>query len=257
MSPQTRPCSALLSLSLALVLAAGSALAAPPPRYAPDEVLIKFRPGAAASQKANIRANVNATKVKEFKFIGVEHLKLKSGTADEAIAKLRKNPNVEYVEPNYEIQADVAPNDPRFPELYGMRNTGQTGGTAGADIKATLAWDQFVGDPNLKIGVIDTGVDDNHPDLAANVWTNPGEIAGNGIDDDANGYVDDVHGYDFANNDGDPFDDNGHGSHCSGTIAGVGNNNVGVAGVNWHAKIVGIKFLSGSGSGSTARSAVT
>ncbi|HEY6572927.1 MAG TPA: S8 family serine peptidase, partial [Candidatus Eisenbacteria bacterium] len=150
------------------------------------------------------------------------------------------------------IQLDVAPNDTRFNELYAMRNTGQTGGTAGADIKATLAWDQFTGDPNLKIGVIDTGVDYNHPDLAANVWTNPGEIPGNSLDDDNNGYIDDVHGYDFANSDGDPFDDNGHGSHCSGTIAGVGNNNLGVAGVNWQAKIVGIKFLSGSGSGSTA-----
>jgi subtilisin family serine protease len=241
----------VLSLFCAFLLHAGSALAAPPVRYAPDEVLIKFKPGTAALTRANIRASMHATTVKEFKFIGVEHMKLKGMTADQAIAKFRHNPNVIYVEPNYELTADVTPNDPRFPELYGMRNTGQTGGTAGADIKATLAWDQFTGDPNIKIGVIDTGVDYNHPDLAANVWTNPGEIPGNGIDDDANGYVDDVHGYDFANNDGDPFDDNGHGSHCSGTMAGVGNNNVGVTGVNWNAKIVGIKFLSGSGSGST------
>jgi hypothetical protein len=159
---------------------------------------------------------------------------------------------VEYIEPNYEIQLDVTPNDPRFSELYAMRNTGQTGGTAGADIKATQAWDLFTGDPNLKVGVIDTGVDYNHPDLAANIWTNPGEIPGNSIDDDGNGYVDDVHGYDFFNNDGDPFDDNSHGTHVSGTIAAAGNNNVGVVGVNWSAKIVAIKFLSGGGSGSTA-----
>ena len=72
----------------------------------------------------------------------------------------------------------------------------------------------FTGDPNLKVGVIDTGIDYNHPDLAANIWTNPGEIPGNGIDDDDNGYVDDVHGYDFVNNDGDPMDDHGHGTHC-------------------------------------------
>ena len=82
-----------------------------------------------------------------------------------------------------------------------------------ADIKATAAWDLFTGDPNLKVGVIDTGVDYNHPDLAANVWTNPGEIPGNQADDDNNGYVDDVHGYDFVNNDGDHFDDHYHGTH--------------------------------------------
>jgi hypothetical protein len=99
--------------------------------------------------------------------------------------------------------------------------------------------------------VIDTGVDYNHQDIASNAWTNPGEIAGNGQDDDGNGYVDDVHGYDFYNNDGDPYDDNSHGTHCSGTIGGQGNNGIGVAGVNWNCSIVGAKFLSGGGSGST------
>ena len=221
-------------------------------RYVPDEVLIKFRPTARGSDRAAVRASLNARPLHNFDFIRVEHVAIRGMSVEQAIAKLEHNPHVEYVEPNYEIHVDVVPNDPRFPDLYGMRNTGQTGGTAGADIKATLAWDQFTGDPNIKIGVIDTGVDYNHPDLAANVWTNPGEIPGNSVDDDGNGYVDDVHGYDVVNNDGDPFDDNGHGSHCSGTIAGVGNNNVGVVGVNWQAKIVGIKFLSAGGSGSTA-----
>jgi len=249
MSPHPRfHAAALLLCSLFLSTAALAA----PPRAIPHEVLIKFRPGSAARDRAAIRANLNAKTIHDFKFIGVEHLKLDGVSVDQALARYRNNPNVTYIEPNYEIQALVTPNDPRFGELYGLRNTGQTGGTAGADIKATLAWDQFTGDPNIKIGVIDTGVDYNHPDLAANVWTNPGEIPGNTIDDDHNGYVDDVHGYDFVNNDGDPFDDNGHGTHCSGTIAGVGNNNVGVTGINWTAKIVGIKFLSASGSGSTA-----
>ena len=221
-------------------------------RHVPDEVLIKFKPGSRGSDRAAARASVHARVVRDFDFIKVEHLKVSGQSAEQAVARLRKNPHVEYVELNYELYADVIPNDPRFPDLYGMRNTGQTGGTAGADIKAVLAWDQFTGDPNIKIGVIDTGVDYNHPDLAANVWTNPGEIADNDIDDDGNGYVDDIHGYDFVNDDGDPMDDNGHGSHCSGTIAGVGNNNIGVVGVNWNAKVVGIKFLSAGGSGSTA-----
>jgi subtilisin family serine protease len=226
------------------------ARAAPPPQV-PGELIIRYKASARASDRAALRGQMRAELRHDFKFLNLEHLKLKDMTVDEAIAKYRRNPHVEYVEPNYVLTADAIPNDTRFNELYGMRNTGQTGGTAGADIKAYLAWDQFTGDPNLKIGVIDTGVDYNHPDLAANIWTNPGEIPGNGIDDDGNGYVDDVHGYDFYNNDGDPFDDNGHGSHCAGTIAGVGNNNLGVAGVCWTGRIVAIKFLSGGGSGST------
>ena len=243
--------SVLSLLTLCLIAHAAPARAASP-RQIPDEILVKFKPGARGSDRAAARASVNAAVLRKFDFIGVEHLKVRGQTVDAAIGKLAHNPNVQYVEPNYEIKADVIPNDPNFNQLYGLRNTGQTGGTAGADIKAPLAWDQFVGDPNIKIGVIDTGVDYNHPDLASNIWTNPGEIPGNNLDDDQNGYVDDVHGYDFANNDGDPFDDNGHGSHVSGTIAAVGNNNVGVVGVNWQAKIVAIKFLSAGGSGSTA-----
>jgi len=212
---------------------------------------VKWKKTASRAAKAAARSTVHGSLKREFRFIGAEVQRLQGMTTEQAIAALKKNPNVEYAEPNYEIHIDVIPNDTRFSELYGMRNTGQTGGTAGADIRATQAWDLFTGDPNLKVGVIDTGVDYNHPDLAQNVWTNPGEIPGNNIDDDNNGYIDDVHGYDFVNNDGDPFDDNGHGTHCSGTIAGVGNNNLGVAGVNWNAKIVGIKFLSSGGSGST------
>jgi subtilisin family serine protease len=237
-------------LAVFLLLPAFS-YAAPPPKTIPGEILVKFQPAAKAADRAAVRASINGRVAHDFAFIGVEHMILRGVTTEQAIERLRRNPNVVYAEPNYEIQLDRVPNDPRFPELYGMRNTGQTGGTAGADIKATNAWDLFTGDPNIKIGIIDTGVDYNHPDLAANVWTNPGEIPGNSIDDDGNGYVDDVHGYDFYNNDGDPFDDNGHGSHCAGTIAGVGDNNIGVAGVNWSAKVVGIKFLSGGGSGST------
>jgi len=132
-------------------------------RHVPGEILIKFKPGSRASDRAAARASVNARHLRDFDFIKVEHLEVRGQSAEQAVAKLRKNPHVEYVEPNYEIYADVIPNDPQFPSLYGLRNTGQTGGTAGADIKAALAWDQFTGDPNLKIGVIDTGVDYNHP----------------------------------------------------------------------------------------------
>ena len=126
----------------------------------------------------------------------------------------------------------------RFSELWGMHNTGQTGGTPGADIHAPEAWDITTGSRQIIVAVIDTGVDYTHPDLTNNIWTNPGEIPGNGIDDDGNGYVDDVHGYDFVNNDGDPMDDHDHGTHCSGTIGGEGNNGIGVAGVCWQVRIM-------------------
>ncbi len=138
-----------------------------------------------------------------------------------------------------------------------MNNTGQSvpggrPGTPDADIDAPEAWTVFTGSRDVIVCVIDTGVNYNHPDLAANIWTNPGEIAGNGIDDDGNGFIDDIHGWDFKNLDNDPMDDHGHGSHCSGTIGGVGDNGVGVAGVNWQVSIMGCKFLDSGGYGNTA-----
>ncbi len=117
-----------------------------------------------------------------------------------------------------------------------------------ADIDAPEAWDLSTGSRSVVVGVIDSGVDYNHPDLAANLWRNPGEIPGDGIDNDGNGYKDDVYGYDFINGDGDPMDDNGHGT-VSGTIGAVGNNGVGVAGVAWQTRIMALKFLDANGVG--------
>jgi len=222
------------------------------PAFVDGEVIVGFRANARAEERANERANLGAARLHTFKS-GAEHWRLGPGVGvGQAIEHLKKNPHVRYAEPNYIVSVDLIPNDPRFPEMYGLLNTGQTGGTVDADIDADQAWAVSRGSRSVLVGVIDTGVDYNHPDLAANIWTNPGEIPGNGIDDDGNGYVDDVHGYDFANNDGDPFDDNGHGTHTSGTIGGVGNNGIGVTGVNWQVSIIAAKFLSGAGSGTTA-----
>jgi len=173
----------------------------------------------------------------------------------EVAAQLSRFPGIAYAEPNYlwSINATTQyPNDPSFSSLWGLNNTGQSGGAPDADIDAPEAWATFRGTGNVVVGVIDTGVNFNHGDLAANIWTNPYEIAGNAIDDDANGFVDDIHGYDFANNDADPMDDHGHGTHVSGTIGAVGNNGAGVVGVNWNVKLMPLKFLDSVGTGTTA-----
>lgn len=140
------------------------------------------------------------------------------------------------------------PNDANFSKLWGMDHWGDR------DIDAVQAWKKFNGSSEgIVLAVIDTGIDYTHPDLKDQMWVNPNEIPGNGIDDDGNGIIDDVHGADFANNDGDPLDDQMHGTHCAGTIAGKGNNGIGVAGVAWQGvRLMALKFLSASGGGRTS-----
>jgi serine protease len=172
-----------------------------------------------------------------------------SVSVESAVAALRSQPGIAIAQPDYRVSIATTPNDPAFGSLWGLDNTGQSGGTANADIGAPEAWNTSTGTGHTIVAVIDTGVDYNHPDLKANMWKNSREIPGNGIDDDGNGYRDDVYGYDFANNDSNPMDDNGHGTHVSGTIGAVGDNGVGVAGIDWHTKIMALKFLDSSGSG--------
>ncbi|MCK5922761.1 MAG: S8 family serine peptidase, partial [Methylococcales bacterium] len=170
----------------------------------------------------------------------------------EIVDELNKNDRqVEYAEPNYMYRALALPDDISFNSLWALNNTGQTGGSADADIDAPEAWNTATGTADIVVAVIDTGIDYTHPDLINNVWVNPGEIAGNGIDDDANGYIDDVYGVNAITHSGNPMDDNGHGTHVSGTIGGEGNNSQGVAGVNWDVSVMGVKFLDASGNGST------
>ena len=168
------------------------------------------------------------------------------------IETYHRNSHVEYAEPNYIVSALVSPNDPSFSSLWGLLNTGQSGGTPGADIDATRAWDLTTGSNSVVVGVIDTGVDYTHPDLASNIWSNTADCNTNGVDDDGNGYVDDCHGIDTINNRSDPMDDNNHGTHVAGTIGAVGNNAVGVVGVNWNVSIMACKFLNASGQGTVA-----
>lgn len=183
-----------------------------------------------------------------------------------SIQALRQVSGVEYAEPNYIYKIvgtfNGTPNDPKFGDLWGMDNTGQVTpgnsdegtpdikGVPGMDIGALQAWMITTGSKDIKVAVIDTGIDYTIPDLADNIWTNQAELNGKpGVDDDNNGCVDDIHGCNFAGNNGDPKDDHGHGSHVSGTIGASGNNGIGVAGVAWNTTLVAVKFLDAQGSG--------
>lgn len=218
-----------------------------------EGILLRFKSSADNQTRQQVLQSASCTEAKRFRLVqGLTLVNVQSGMSmKNALARLRNNSQVLYAEPNFIVSAAAAPNDPRFPELYGLDNNGQTGGTPDADIDAHEAWDTETG-TDVIVAVIDTGLDYNHEDIVGNVWNNPGEIPNNGIDDDNNGFIDDVRGWDFVNDDNDPFDDNDHGTHVSGTIAAVGNNGIGVVGVNWSAQIMPLKFLSAAGSGTTA-----
>ena len=191
-------------------------------------------------------------------------------TAAEACRRLRTDPAVEWAEPDYiYTTCSTLPNDPAFPQQWHLRNTGQTGGKSGADIHAPDAWGVNTGGPSVIIAIVDTGVLYDHPDLADNIWINPGESGGgketDGVDNDGNGYVDDVRGWDFVSiaasevgtgedpgpPDNDPRDALGHGTHCAGIAAAAGDNALGVAGVAWHCRIMPVRagFKNSGGQG--------
>lgn len=167
---------------------------------------------------------------------------------------IAQNANVDVVEPNFIYKTSRLSNDPMLGELWGLINVGQLNGISGIDIGAEAAWDITIGNKDIIVAVIDTGVDYTHPDIAPNMWVNEAEKNGlPGVDDDGNGIVDDIYGANFVNASlptGDPKDDNGHGTHCSGTIGAAGNDGKGIVGVAWNVRIMGVKFLSASGGGS-------
>jgi hypothetical protein len=232
----------------------------PAPQTVPGELLVGFQSNVTPGQRQKILKDAGLVEKKSWSKIHGALAHTASGDVSAAIAKLQQDPRVRYAEPNYVIEADALPNDPAFGNDWGLNNTGQTingsPGTPGADIGAPEAWNVTTGSPKVTVAVIDTGVDWSHPDLSSQIWINPGEncpgCRNDGIDNDNNGFVDDWHGWDFANNDNNPMDDHGHGTHVAGTIGAAGNNNTGVAGVNWNVRIMPIKFLNAQGSGTDA-----
>lgn len=175
----------------------------------------------------------------------------KEVSPERAIARACGDDRVEYAEPNYPISgADRIPNDPFFEFMWQLRNNplNDYAGKRGADIGATRAWDITTGSSDVVVAVLDTGVDVKHPDLAANVWTNPKEIPNNGLDDDHNGFVDDINGWNFLHDSNHLFEDaevDYHGTHIAGIIGAVGNNKKGTTGVAWRVKLMPLKVLDG------------
>lgn len=265
-------------------------LAAAAASYEPGDILIKFKPG-----------TINAVDSGQLESLGDNwvHVKVSTNQIDSRFnekslfAQIRENPNVEYVQPNYKLRLieDYTQNDPKIlkalkaqgndeknfgpykrkPEIPAAFITPEIGADPllsmqwGLDaIHAPEAWQTERGNKKVVVAVIDTGVDYTHEDLAANIWHNPGEIAGNGKDDDGNGFVDDVIGWDFVDNDNRPYDvsygplgiifggNPGHGTHCAGTIGALGDNSKGISGISPNVSIMPVRFLSKRGQGTTA-----
>jgi thermitase len=200
--------------------------------YMPDRIVVKFKEGLNSAHMAQLHASQEAVVVDQIPQIGVQILSVPPGEVEAKITAYRADSRVEYAEPDYLAQPAYEPNDPYYSDGH------QWGPQK---IQAPLAWDLCTGESNVVIAVVDWGVDLQHPDLATELWTNPGEVPNNGMDDDENGYIDDVYGWDFANDDNDPQDDYGHGSHVGGIAAAATDNGVGIAGVAFNSRIMAVK----------------
>jgi parallel beta-helix repeat protein len=221
--------------------------------YHPERVIVRFKRDAttslqhAAHQKAGCRRVLRS-------YTSISNLvvvEAPAGHVTNAIAMYQEEPGVLFAEPDYSVEAVEIPNDSLFDRHWGLENTGAVingdPGIADVDISAADTWTLWTGDPTFRVAVIDSGIDLSHPDIASNIWTNPHETPDDGIDNDGNGWVDDVHGFDTSF--GNLRDDLGHGTHIAGIIAAVGNNGIGVTGVNWRASIVTLKFIGSDGTG--------
>lgn len=223
-------------------------------QYAPGEVLVRFHEWVDDSEIESLRKNLEAVRVSRVKSIRLEEWSLpEEFCVEDAVDILERSGKVKYAEPNYLYRPRSLPEGAHFENLWHLENTGQTvnslSGRAGSDISARQAWEIEKGDPGIVIAVIDSGIAYDHPDLEGNIWRNVHEIPGTGRDDDNNGYVDDVHGWDFVNENNTPLDyskdlhSDGHGTHVAGIIAADGSNSTGMAGVMWNAQIMPLQVF--------------
>jgi subtilisin family serine protease len=251
----------VLVLVLAVVASRGSIVEtqSPAAEFVAGEVLIQFQPGTTAADRADARSWVGALRRELLRGNGTGELevaRVPARAVQDAVALLRQHPAVRYAEPNWIYRHHESSDDSYYTTglLWGMYGdttdpVNQFGSQAGE------AWAAGnVGSASVAVGIIDEGIDFNHPDLAANIWTNPKEATGQpGVDDDGNGYVDDLHGWDFSQNNNSIYDGapgnntDAHGTHVSGTIGGFGGNTQGVAGVNWNVTLISAKFLGPNG----------
>jgi subtilisin family serine protease len=256
--PHTRTmAAALTALATLLCLPAGAFAGsfvekpvAAPAQPAGGELIVRFKRSADGSERAEARHAVDAALARTLPLGSSYQVLAIDGSVPAAVEELEARPDVVYAHPNYRVEFNAVPNDPKLGELWGLRNTGQTiagrAGTPGADIAAPAAWDITTGSAAVKVAVIDSGINMYHPDLVPNIARNPGEMGGNkpfnGLDDDGNGKVDDWRGWDFVDADNDPNDFNrGHGTHVAGTIGAKGNNGIGVSGINWNVSLLPLR----------------
>ncbi len=225
-------------------------------RYRPDRVLLVPKAGVGENNILALHVRRGHRVLRSYRGLGnLQVIQLVPGEAvGEAIQRYRASGLVEIAEPDYKLKASISPNDPEFLNgaQWHLHNTGLNGGLVNADIQASYGWDTIHDASNIVVAVIDSGIRYTHQDLAANIWTNPGEIPDNGIDDDHNGIVDDIHGLNSITDSADPMDDNGHGTHVAGIIGAVGNNGFGTVGVAWKVRLMACKFLDSAGNGDTS-----
>jgi len=224
------------------------------------EILVRFRPNVTRDAIENLTSRLNDEVEDRIEAVdGLDVIEDEDNrSADEVVAQYRALSEVEYAEANSEIKLDhegagkhVHANDELFYKQWGLFNHGQDGGKSGADISAMQAWAVTKGSDQVVVAVLDSGVDYTHPDLAGNIWTRPEIIKQYEDEDLTEGAIDDVHGFNVVEDNGDPMDDNGHGTHCAGIIGAEGGNEVGISGVNWTVKIMPLRFMDSDGAGTT------
>jgi subtilisin family serine protease len=210
--------------------------------FVPGEILVKFKSAVPNRVDESDRARTGIRSVQRLNEKGVHRIKLEPDiTVAEARALLSQDPEVEYAEPNYYRRLALEPNDPSYPSQWNL-----------PIISAPAVWNTAADCAAMPVAVIDSGVDYGHPDLAANIWVNIADAAGDGVDNDGNGYIDDAMGWDFAADDNDPMDENGHATHVAGTIAALGNNALGVTGICWNGRIMALRAFDAEGNGTVA-----